>query len=96
MVNESLKAAEMLENGGISAKVVNIFTLKPIDKDLLIECAQKTGAIVITTVFEHETGLLEELFGIFSSAPQPSVAESVKEQVRGRLLERNSPVPMLR
>jgi len=57
---------------------------------------EKTGAIVITTVFEHETGLLEELFGIFSSAPQPSVAESVKEQVRGRLLERNSPVPMLR
>lgn len=46
MVNESLKAAEILESEGISAKVVNIFTLKPIDADMIIKCAKETGAIV--------------------------------------------------
>lgn len=46
MVNEALKAAEMLEEEGISARVVNIFTLKPIDKDIIIQSAEKTGAIV--------------------------------------------------
>ena len=46
MVNESLKAAEILEADGISAKVVNIFTLKPIDAGMIIKCAKETGAIV--------------------------------------------------
>lgn len=46
MVAESLKAAELLEKEGISAKVVNIFTLKPIDSELIVECAKQTGAIV--------------------------------------------------
>lgn len=51
MVDDSLKAAEALEKEGISARVVNIFTLKPIDKDLIIKCAKETGAIV--TVENH-------------------------------------------
>lgn len=51
LVDEALKAAETLNDKGISAKVVNIFTLKPIDKELIIECAEETGAIV--TVENH-------------------------------------------
>ncbi|MCY6371383.1 transketolase family protein [Clostridium ganghwense] len=46
MVEESLKAAEELEQEGISARVVNMFTLKPIDKEAIINCAKETGAIV--------------------------------------------------
>jgi transketolase len=46
MVKEALDAAEMLKEEGISARVVNIFTLKPIDKELIIKCAKETGAIV--------------------------------------------------
>ncbi len=46
MVAESLKAAELLEQKGIRARVVNIFTIKPIDKELIVKCAQETGAIV--------------------------------------------------
>jgi transketolase len=46
MVAESLKAAELLEQKGIRARVVNIFTVKPIDKELIVKCAQETGAIV--------------------------------------------------
>lgn len=46
MVAEALKAADLLQEKGISARVVNVFTLKPIDKDMIIECAKETGAIV--------------------------------------------------
>jgi len=46
MVDEALKAAERLSEEGISARVVNMFTLKPIDKEMIIKCAEETGAIV--------------------------------------------------
>jgi transketolase len=46
MVKEALDAAQMLASEGISAKVINMFTLKPIDKELIIESARETGAIV--------------------------------------------------
>lgn len=46
MVNEALKAAESLSAEGISARVVNIFTIKPIDRDMIVKCAKETGAIV--------------------------------------------------
>ncbi len=45
-VAEAVKAAEMLETEGISAAVLNMFTLKPIDKDAVIEAAKTTGAVV--------------------------------------------------
>jgi transketolase len=51
MVDEALKAAEELKQKGISARVLNIFTLKPIDKEAIIKCAEETGAIV--TVENH-------------------------------------------
>ena len=50
-VADSLRAADILKNQGISAAVINIFTLKPIDKEAIIEEAHKTGAIV--TVENH-------------------------------------------
>ena len=51
MVNEALLAAETLQNEGVSARVVNMATIKPIDRDILIDSAKKTGAIV--TAEEH-------------------------------------------
>jgi len=50
-VYEALKAAERLAVEGISARVVDMFTIKPIDKECIIECAKGTGAIV--TVENH-------------------------------------------
>lgn len=52
-VYEAILAAEMLEKDGISAEVVNIHTIKPIDKELVIASATKTGKVV--TVEEHFT-----------------------------------------
>lgn len=51
LTSETLKAAETLESEGIKARVVNMFTWKPIDKELIINCANETGAIV--TVENH-------------------------------------------
>lgn len=50
-VNNALEAAAMLEADGISAQVINIHTIKPLDEELVISAAQKTGKIV--TAEEH-------------------------------------------
>lgn len=50
-VSESLKAADLLKADGIDAQVINIHTIKPLDRALILEAAQKTGRIV--TVEEH-------------------------------------------
>lgn len=51
MVELALEAKEELAKEGINARVINIHTIKPIDKQLLINAAKETGAIV--TVEEH-------------------------------------------
>ncbi len=51
MVYESLVACEILEKDGISARLINMHTPKPIDKDCIIKAAKETGAIV--TAEEH-------------------------------------------
>ncbi len=50
-VANSLEAAKMLKQDGISAEVINICTIKPLDKDLILSSARKTGKVV--TVEEH-------------------------------------------
>lgn len=50
-VNETLLAADRLASDGISAKVINIHTIKPIDEELIISAARQTGKLV--TVEEH-------------------------------------------
>lgn len=50
-VSETLEAAKMLEADGIHAEVVNIHTIKPIDKDLIVKTASKSGKVV--TIEEH-------------------------------------------
>ncbi len=50
-VNESLEAAKLLEADGISAEVIDIHTIKPIDRELVVASAKKTGKVV--TVEEH-------------------------------------------
>ncbi|MDQ2085420.1 transketolase family protein [Herbivorax sp. ANBcel31] len=60
MVSEAVEAVEVLKNEGINARLVNIHTIKPIDKDIIIKAAKETGAIV--TCEEHN------IMGGFGSA----------------------------
>ena len=51
MVDAALKAADMLAEQGVSARVLDIHTIKPLDEELILNAAQETGAIV--TCEEH-------------------------------------------
>ncbi len=51
MVGRALEAQEMLANEGISARVINIHTIKPLDEEIILKAAKDTGAIV--TAEEH-------------------------------------------
>lgn len=50
-VSEAMKAADMLAADGIDAELVNIHTIKPIDEDMLVQTAEKTGRVF--TIEEH-------------------------------------------
>ena len=69
MVNEALMAAEKLAGEGVSARVVNMATIKPIDRDIIIDSAKKTGVIV--TAEEHN------IIGGLGSAVAEVVCETV-------------------
>ena len=51
LVEMAIKAKELLANEGISAEVINIATIKPIDEEIIVKSARKTGAVV--TCEEH-------------------------------------------
>ena len=67
MVNEAMIAADMLASEGIKARVINIHTIKPLDKEIIYKAAKETGVIV--TAEEHS------VIGGLGSA----VAETVTE-----------------
>lgn len=65
-VNEALQAAEKLAADGVDAQVINIHTIKPLDKELIVSAAAKTGKVV--TVEEHSVigglgGAVAEVLG---------------------------------
>ena len=68
MVAEALAAAETLAAQGINARVINMATIKPIDKELVITAAKETGVIV--TVEEHS------IIGGLGSAVAETVCEA--------------------
>ena len=69
MVNEAMEASKALAEQGISARVINIHTIKPIDRDIIIRAAKETGKIV--TVEEHS------VIGGLGSAVSEVVTETV-------------------
>jgi transketolase len=52
MVSKALEVAEAMAKAGIEARVVNMSSIKPIDRDILVKCAKETGRIV--TLEEHQ------------------------------------------
>lgn len=68
MVGEALAAKEALANEGISARVINMHTIKPLDKEIVAAAAKETGAIV--TAEEHN------IIGGLGSAVAEAVCET--------------------
>ena len=81
MVHQALEAKELLKNEGISAEIVNIHTIKPIDRELIVATAAKTGAVV--TAEEHNVigGLGSAVCEVLSEErPTPVLRVGVQDQ----------------
>lgn len=81
MVQVALKAAVILEKEGIETRVIDLHTIKPIDKEMIIEAAKETGAIV--TAEEHNVigGLgaaVSEVIG--ENCPVPVVKLGIEDE----------------
>lgn len=80
LVNEAIEAAKALETEGISANVINMHTIKPLDKEAVIAAAKKTGCIV--TAEEHNVigGLGEAVCeAVCAEYPVPVVKVGVED-----------------
>ena len=80
-VQLSLKAAELLSVSGISARVIDIHTIKPLDEELILKAASETGHIV--TVEEHNVigglgGAVAEL--VSSKCPVPVIRHGMNDE----------------
>ncbi len=74
MVKEAMDAAEMLQEKGVSCRVINICTIKPLDVDILVKAAKETGRIV--TAEEHS------IIGGLGEAVCSALAENYPAKVR--------------
>ncbi|GFI46399.1 1-deoxy-D-xylulose-5-phosphate synthase [Lachnospiraceae bacterium] len=70
ILKDILEAAELLADNGIRARVINIHTIKPIDREIILQAAEETGRIA--TVEDHN------IIGGLGSAVSEVIAESGK------------------
>ena len=80
LVAEALIAAEQLKNEGISARVIDMATVKPIDRDIIVKAAKETGRII--TVEEHSVigGLGSAVADVVTEeCPVPVIKIGVKD-----------------
>lgn len=77
LVWESLMAAEALENQGISAEVINIHTIKPLDNKAILDSVKKTGCVVTAEEHNYLGGLGESVARVLAThhpTPQEFIA----------------------
>lgn len=80
MVAEAMEAANALHEQGIDARIINIHTIKPIDRDIIVKAAKETGRII--TVEEHSViGGLGSAVGdvVLEECPVPVIKLGVKD-----------------
>lgn len=77
LVWEALQAAEKLEQQGVSAEVINIHTIKPLDREAILQSVRKTGCVVTAEEHNYLGGLGESVSGLLAKelpTPQEFVA----------------------
>jgi transketolase len=81
MVDMALTAAELLKAEGISARVVNIHTIKPLDKEIILDSAKATGAIVVAEEHNVIGGLGSAVAeAVCEGCPVPVTRVGVEDQ----------------
>ncbi|AXA35800.1 MAG: transketolase [Candidatus Hydrogenedentota bacterium] len=80
---EALKAADALQKDGISVRIVDLFTVKPVDRETLLECAQATKKLILT-VEDHypEGGIGEAVMAALADTDIKVVSLAVRELPR--------------
>ena len=79
LVWEALQAAEELEGQGISAEVINIHTIKPLDEEIILNSIKKTGCLVSAEEHNYLGGLGESISGLLG-LKHPTPMEIVATQ----------------
>jgi len=79
LVWEALQAAEELEGQGISAEVINIHTIKPLDEEIILNSVKKTGCLVSAEEHNYLGGLGESISGLLG-LKHPTPMEIVATQ----------------
>ncbi len=81
MVHEALQAALALEKEGVSAAVVDMFTIKPIDREAVIAWAKKTGAVVVAENHNRNGGLFSAVSELLAeNCPTPAACVAVEDE----------------
>ena len=91
MVNEAVEASKILAEQGIDARIINIHTIKPIDRDIIIKAAKETGKII--TVEEHSVigGLGSAVSDVVTeTAPVPVIKIGIQD-----VFGHSGPAPLL-
>jgi pyruvate dehydrogenase E1 component beta subunit len=89
MVYEAIKAAESLDRQGVSVKVVDLRSLKPLDEDLLFASVKKTGRLVVVDGGWKTCGVAAE---ISAKIAESAVFESLKAPIM-RVTLPDAPAP---
>lgn len=92
LVPESIRAAETLEAEGISARVIDMHTIKPLDREAISRAAQETGAIVVAEEHLMDGGLGVRVAQVVAET-HPAVMEFVG--LRNTYAESGSPDALL-
>lgn len=78
MVQESIKAAEALEEDGISAEVIDLRTVSPVDYDTLVESVEKTNRAVVVQEAQRQAGIAANIAAELSERVILSLEAPVK------------------
>lgn len=80
MVAETIKANEMLKMNGIDAEIINIHTIKPVDRESIVKSAKKTGAVVVCENHNVIGGLYSAVAEVLlEEYPVPAKSIGVKD-----------------
>jgi acetoin:2,6-dichlorophenolindophenol oxidoreductase subunit beta len=66
MVHEALNAAEKLASEGVDVEVIDLRTVKPLDRELILESVRKTGRLVVADVGWQSFGVSAEIVAMVS------------------------------
>ena len=85
MVGRAIKAAELLAEQGIEATVIDMFTIKPLDEALVLEYAEKTGAVVTVENHNYIGGLYSAVAEVLSAKCPTRMARVAVEDTYGEV-----------